>query len=232
MDEPTKVPVTGADPATPLPTANNFMDIQAPKPVTVTDGSEDASPPTSTAPVVESSAVNVPVTSDTESVSSVTNSWESEIPPSNPSAETASVVSGADSPAGIISEPTPPAPTEPEPTPPAPFNAEAASQDEQPQPAPATQAPHPHKSGAPVGTIIIAIVIALVLAGLAVFAYNRSKNQPAASKTPASQPAASKTPATASDVDATNQQIDASLATVDDNKDFAATELSDATLGL
>lgn len=91
-----------------------------------------------------------------------------------------------------------------------------------------------HKSGAPVLAIAAAVVVALALAGLVVFTFMSSKKDSLGSKNssiPASQ-TASKPLASPADVDATNKVIDASLSKIDDSKDFSATGLSDATLGL
>ncbi len=89
---------------------------------------------------------------------------------------------------------------------------------------------------APAGAIAVAIVIALILAGATIFAYLRtSKNDTAATHNSAKSTAttpAKQEPIQAADVDTTNQGIDDSLKAIDENKDFASTDLSDTTLGL
>lgn len=87
------------------------------------------------------------------------------------------------------------------------------------------QEPEHHKG--PIGAVIAAVVIAVLLAGLTVFAYLQSKD----SKT-ASNKSAQTTKMSGKDVDATSSQIDSSIQSASDATDFGATDLSDSALGL
>lgn len=91
---------------------------------------------------------------------------------------------------------------------------------------PANAGPVKHK--APVGAIIAAIIIALVLAGTTIFAYLKTTKTATTDKsvTPVQQPVK------AADVQQTSQDVETSLKAIDENKDFANTDLSDTTLGL
>jgi hypothetical protein len=74
--------------------------------------------------------------------------------------------------------------------------------------------------------IVVAIVIAVLLAAVAVFAYMKTQKKPTGS-------AAVKIPTIgANDVSSTEKQLDDSLNGVNDDTDFAASNLSDAALGL
>jgi flagellar basal body-associated protein FliL len=82
------------------------------------------------------------------------------------------------------------------------------------------------KKKAPIGVIVAAIVIALLLAAVAVFAYMKTQNKAASSNNP-------KVPTIGvSDVSETEKQLDDSLSKVSDDTDFAVGDLSDASLGL
>ncbi len=108
-------------------------------------------------------------------------------------------------------------------TPEAPVNPLAIPQDHK-----------PHKSK-PILAILLAIVVAVVLAGVVIFMYMRSKNGTTAdtSKTSSSQAVVVEKPqASVSDVDTTTKDLETNLNKVDENKDFPATDLSDASLGL
>ncbi len=85
----------------------------------------------------------------------------------------------------------------------------------------------------PKGAVIAAIVIFLLLAGLSVFAYMKTKNK---TESVADKPAAT-TPAvqsavTPQDVDKTNEELDKSLNNASDASDINQTDLSDRALGL
>ncbi len=99
-----------------------------------------------------------------------------------------------------------------------------------------TPSSHAHaKRSAPVAAIIIAIIVAVGLAGMVVFAYmqNKDSGDIKRSDTPAnSQAVVEKPQASVSDVDSTTQEIDSGLQKADDAKDFSATDFSDASLGL
>ncbi len=92
-----------------------------------------------------------------------------------------------------------------------------------------------HKSGAPVVAVVVAIIVALALAGLVIFTFMKSKNASSTSKkapTTAATQTTAKPLASPADVDATNKDIDTSLSKTDDTKDFPAADLSDKSLGL
>lgn len=94
---------------------------------------------------------------------------------------------------------------------------------------------HGHKGDAPVAAIVIAVVVAIALAGVVIFSYLKAKNNDAIKRqdsASSSQTVTEKPQASVADVDSTNAELDSSLKQIDDNKDFAATELSDTTLGL
>lgn len=103
-------------------------------------------------------------------------------------------------------------------------------------PAPAkTQAPqsagkalkNPKKGKTPVGVILVALLVAISLGALTVFAYMKTKDS--APVKPAQQ---TEQKASAQDVDNTTQGIDESLKAADDAADFNDSELSDTNLGL
>lgn len=126
-----------------------------------------------------------------------------------------------------MSEPTP-APEDGDYTDtPAPDNTAAATK---PFPAEQHALPAHASSNKPIGAIVTAIVVALILAGLTVFAFIKTSNtiEPISEDTGAStQPAA--TPA---DVDKTIEDIDKTMNSVDDTQDINNQDLSDPSLGL
>lgn len=83
---------------------------------------------------------------------------------------------------------------------------------------------------APIGAIIMAIIVAGALAGVTVFAYMRS-NSTSTDKGTENQDSAN-SEVQSSDVDDVTSEIDKSLNGLDDSKDFQESELSDTTLGL
>lgn len=91
-----------------------------------------------------------------------------------------------------------------------------------------------HQRRKPIGVIVVAIIIALVLAGLSVYAWQKSKQ--AVPKTSSNTPAVSQKVATTavrpSDVDQTGKAVDNSLNQLNDVKDLSTNDLSNATLGL
>lgn len=92
-----------------------------------------------------------------------------------------------------------------------------------------------HKHGkTPVVAIVIALVIALGLAGLTVFAYMKNKDsvKPESDATTQQPTVAKTTPATTGDVDTATKEVDTTLQEVDNTEDFADTTLTDAALGL
>ena len=113
----------------------------------------------------------------------------------------------------------------------------AESSNEQPLLGSHEQPIHGHKpphSGMPIMAIAIAVVVAIVLAGLVVFAYTRNSSGDIDRKdtTGIYQPITEKPQATTADVDETNKEIDAGLEKANDTADFPESELSDASLGL
>ncbi len=90
------------------------------------------------------------------------------------------------------------------------------------------------KSNSPITVIVVAIIVAIVLAGVAVFVYltNSGTTKTTTTSKTSNQSVIEKPKATMSDVDTTNQEIDKSLQSIDETKDFSSTELSDASLGL
>ncbi len=99
-----------------------------------------------------------------------------------------------------------------------------------PNPMAIPPAPVHKKSGAPKAAIVVAIVIALALAGLTVFAYLKTQNG-ADSKTPSTSTDSSQK-ATTDDVDQATKAIDDSANSTNDTTDFPANELSDQSLNL
>lgn len=98
---------------------------------------------------------------------------------------------------------------------------------DQPQP----QKPHePHK-GAPTVAIVIAIIVAIGLAGVVIFAYMQSRNSDTIERTD-TQSLTEKPQASVTDVDTASQEIDSELEKANDSTDFAANDLDDSTLGL
>lgn len=95
---------------------------------------------------------------------------------------------------------------------------------------------HPsHKSGAPLVAIVVAIVVALALSGVVIAMFLKSRNNSnlggdtssTNSKTTVAKPLASP-----EDVDQASSDVDKSLNSVNDDTDFAATDISDQSLGL
>jgi len=93
-----------------------------------------------------------------------------------------------------------------------------------------TQPTAPKKKGGMV--IVIAIIIFLMLAVAAYFVYTSGNDSSKASQSKQPASTAQVSQAKTSDVDQTNQALDKDLSSVDDNKDFTSTDLSDASLGL
>ncbi len=79
----------------------------------------------------------------------------------------------------------------------------------------------------PLVAVVVAIVIALGLIGLAVFAYFRHKDMPAGEHHHMSS-----TEVTTNDVDNTGKDVDNALSSANDNKDLPESDLSDQALGL
>ena len=119
-------------------------------------------------------------------------------------------------------EPPVESPAEPVSSPPAPAETASAA----PAAVPASVKPA-HSSNKPMGAIVAAIVIALLLAGLSIFAYLKTRNavQPISGTNRSSG-----TPATPQDADKTSEELDKTLGTID-NQDMGS-DLSDSAIGL
>ena len=136
--------------------------------------------------------------------------------------------------AGPVAPPSSPEPSQGQALAPQPAPADSSTPTpgtQNPMAAPQQGAPKKKRTGL---VIVVATVVALALAGAAYYAYMKTMkhdDKPAAKQTTQST-TATITPAKATDVDSTSQELDKSLATTNDNKDFAATDLADATLGL
>lgn len=145
----------------------------------------------------------------------------------NPTATTSAPVLDAPPTAGPpapspLAEP----PVEPSPTPP------SGHDDHQP-PHSDTPAAMPHHSKTPVAAIVVAIIIALLLAGLTVYVYLKTKKDtPVPDDTPTTSQQSSTPKATTSDVDQANSDLDASLKEAEASEDVGSNDLSDTTLGL
>ena len=90
----------------------------------------------------------------------------------------------------------------------------------------------PAKGKASVAAIVAAILIALVLSGATIFAYLKTKDQAVVVPMKAVTPASQQTAVTATDVQQASTELDESLKAIDENKDFASSDLDDTTLGL
>ncbi|GAC1387435.1 MAG: hypothetical protein NVS1B7_1150 [Candidatus Saccharimonadales bacterium] len=87
----------------------------------------------------------------------------------------------------------------------------------------------PHQRRAPIGTIVVVLLVALALIGLTVFAYlknTQSSNKPVVGQANRSVSVSSV------DVAATSTDVAATLSKFNDTKDFSTADLSDATLGI
>jgi len=85
----------------------------------------------------------------------------------------------------------------------------------------------------PIGVIVVAVLVALGLAGLSVYMYMKNQPEPIDNNAATADPTDEKnTEATPESVDDATQEIDESMDSLDDNTDFSESELSDDTLGL
>lgn len=87
----------------------------------------------------------------------------------------------------------------------------------------------PKRGKTPLGVIFMAILVAMSLSALTVFAYIKTKDSPPVRSDQQSQ---NEQRATTGDVDDTTKGIDESLKSMDDTADFNDTDLSDSNLGL
>lgn len=86
------------------------------------------------------------------------------------------------------------------------------------------------KSGRPIGVIVAAIVIALLLAGLTIMVYLKTKNSIKPISNNSGQN--SEQVATPADVDDATEALNQTLDSVKDDQDFNENDLSDTNLGL
>lgn len=84
------------------------------------------------------------------------------------------------------------------------------------------------KSPKPLGAVIAAVFIGLLLAGVSVFAYLKTKG----ADKPAPKPQASQTSVKPQDVDNTAQEIDKTLESASQAEDLGEGDLTDQSLGL
>jgi hypothetical protein len=205
MDEPKKTDQFNGD-GSDTPQGGNVMDIQSPKPASDT-------------------APNLPnYGTGTESLETsggtTTSTSEAGIaqPVAEPAPTPATSNNSADFAAALASEPDSP----------------ASGQPAEPAPNPLAIPPHAtHKGKGPVVAIAVALVVALVLAGLVVFTYTNGKKNTAGTNSNAGPaPVVSKPLASPADVDSTTQELESSLNKIDTDKDFSSEELSDKSLGL
>jgi hypothetical protein len=121
-------------------------------------------------------------------------------------------------------------PTAPAPAPAGMDNSAVPPSSENPMAAPQIGKPKKKRTGM---VIIVATIVALALAAAAYYAYMKNMdNEKTASKPQTTTTAPAVVAAKSTDVDQTTQDIDKDLASANDATDFAAADLSDATLGL
>lgn len=91
-------------------------------------------------------------------------------------------------------------------------------------------APTPKKHGAPKAAVAIAIIIALVLAGVTVFAYLKTKNNTPAGNQQTQE--STEAPVTTQEVDDTSSEVEEAIDATNDAADLDSNEVSDTNLGL
>lgn len=97
--------------------------------------------------------------------------------------------------------------------------------------APAPITPLPHKASAPIAAIVAAVLVAIGLAAVTVYAYQKTQNDSKATITNKNT-TQTEVKSTAKEVDQTVKEIDDTLTTTDDAKDFPDSEITDQSLGL
>lgn len=99
---------------------------------------------------------------------------------------------------------------------------------------------HPHRNNKKLAAIVT-LIVALLLAGVAIYVYmgannNATENKSTSSNTNsaevADQKTVAQTPAKSTDVDTTSADVDQAINALDETADFAQDDLADATLGL
>ncbi len=83
-----------------------------------------------------------------------------------------------------------------------------------------------------IAVIIIAVVITLLLVGAAAFVFLRSKKSGNTAQTTTSQSDQGDGKVDETDIDATTEQLDSSINSLNDSDDFNSDALSDKTIGL
>lgn len=212
MDDKTKANVPQAKPQTTPSRSAGVMDVQRPR----------VQGPIARRPVTPVTPAVTPPEAQAEPVPSPVEPAQPATPPVD------SVATPEDNP-----EPTP-KPT-PEPTV---SDAPVAA----PEPVPSAAPEHSllsaqasHKSDKPIAVIIVAVLVAMSLIAVTVFAYMKTQNDthPEANHTTTSPGGTHQQAAvTPNDVDTTSKEVDQTLSSLDDAKDFPDTELSDQALGL
>lgn len=97
-------------------------------------------------------------------------------------------------------------------------------------------AAHASKKGRPVAVIVVAVLVALIMAGLTVFAYMKTKNstKPTGDQSSQQPTASEKTQtqgATTADVDSVSKEVD-NAAAANETADIPESDLTDQSLGL
>lgn len=109
---------------------------------------------------------------------------------------------------------------------------ESSSTSEPPSNLPAPAAPSGHKAAAPLMAIIAAILVALGLAAVTVYAYMKSQDEaPKSTETSQTETQDSVPAATSADVDQASGEVDEAL-NASEEADFPDSELTDQSLGL
>ncbi len=139
------------------------------------------------------------------------------------------------SPGGVLSKPSAPVapaavPVSPLPAVPTQSPAKLPAQPSTTQTADLAGLTLPAKAKAPIAAIIIAVIVALGLIGLTIFAFYKTQNNAKSGDTTASQQP--EKPVTTEEVDATQTAVDKQLDTTNDAQDFSSNDLSDTSLGL
>jgi hypothetical protein len=108
-------------------------------------------------------------------------------------------------------------------------STETAPEANSPDPIATPEIPAKVGHGKPIGAIVMAVLIAVGIAGLATYAYVKTSNtaQPASTNQTTSDPSAS-----TSDVDDASKEVDDSVNSVDEAQDFPDNDLTDEALGL
>jgi uncharacterized protein HemX len=108
---------------------------------------------------------------------------------------------------------------------------EASEKAEEKNPFAVPDMPH-KKTGTPIAAIAIAILVAVGLAGVTVYAYMKTQNETKSPYETGSQQTEQPASVTPADVDSTSKEIDDAVNSIDDSKDLPENELSDQSLGL